>query len=139
MILIVIAGCGLLYFFFRPLRLRRQSLHWTELVNGVTLVTFLDRKILDLNAIQELGDKLIAMVEQDRRTALVLDFQIVEYLSTAMIGNLVILDKKVKEKSGRLVLCNLTPVIKEVFAVTRLDQVFEIEDSLDEALAMFQD
>jgi anti-sigma B factor antagonist len=139
MILVVIAGCGLFYFFFRRLRLRRQSLHWTELVNGVTLVTFLDRKILDLNTIQELGDKLIAMVEQERRTALVLDFRIVEFLSTAMIGNLVILDKKVKEKSGRLVLCNLTPVIKEVLAVTRLNQVFEIEDSLDEALAMFQD
>lgn len=139
MILVVIAGCGLFCFFLRLQRLRRRVLHWTELANGVTLVTFLDQKILDLNAIQELGDSLFAMVEQDRRTALVLDFRIVEYLSTAMIGNLVILDKKVKEKGGRLVLCNLTPVLKEVFAATRLNQVFEIENSIDEALAVFQD
>jgi hypothetical protein len=56
-----------------------------------------------------------------------------------MIGNLVILDKKVKEKGGKLVLCNLTPLIKEVLAITRLDQVFEIRNSVDEAFATLQD
>jgi anti-sigma B factor antagonist len=154
-LVVAVAGCGLLYFFFRPTRLETRSLLRTKSVKGVTIksvkgvtiksvkgvtiVTFLYPQILDLAVIQELGDDLFALVEQDGRTSLVLDFRIVEFLSAAMIGNLVILDKKVKEKSGRLVLCNLTLVIKEVLAITRLDKVFEIEDSLDEAIATFQD
>ncbi len=137
-LVVAAAGCGLLYFIFRPVRLGRRSLLWTKSVDGITLVTFLSPKILDLAVIQELRDRLFALVEQDGRTSLVLDFRNVDLLSTAMVGNLVILDKKAKEKSGKLVFCNLTPVIKEVLAVTRLDEVFEIEGSTEEALATFQ-
>ena len=110
----------------------------TESVKGITVVTFLDRKILDEAAIQTLGDDLIALVEKDGRASLVLDFRIVEFMSSAIVSKLLILDRTLKKKSGKLVLCNLTPEIKEVFVITHLDQLFDIEDSVDEALAAFQ-
>jgi anti-sigma B factor antagonist len=110
-----------------------------ESVNGVTVVAFLDRKILDQAAIQKLGDDLIALVEQDGCSSLVLDFRIVEFMSSAIIGKLIILDRKASEKGGKLVLCNLSPEIKEVFVITQLDQVFDLKDTREEALAMFHD
>ena len=109
----------------------------TQLVNGITVVTFVDRKILDAANIQELGDELFALVEQDGLTSLVLDFQTVEFLSSAALNKLIILDKKVKGKSGKARLCNLKPEIQEVFVITRLNQLFDIKDSVDDALAGF--
>lgn len=110
----------------------------TQLVNSITVVTFVDRKILDAANIQELGDELFALVEQDGLTALVLDFQTVEFLSSAALNKLIILDKKAKGKSGKLRLCNLKPEIQEVFVITRLNQLFDIRDSVDDALGAFK-
>ena len=110
----------------------------TSSVNGITVVTFVDRKILDAANIQELGDELFALVEQDGHTSLVLDFRTVEFLSSAALNKLIILDKKIKAKRGKLRLCTLKPEIQEVFVITRLNQLFDIKDTVDDALAAFQ-
>jgi anti-sigma B factor antagonist len=109
----------------------------TSEVGGVTLVNFVDRKILDAANIQELGEELFNLVEHDGHKNVLLDFSNVEFLSSAALNKLIILDKKVKSKSGQLKLCNLMPEIREVFVITRLNQLFEIEDTKDSALATF--
>ena len=109
----------------------------TSEVGGVTVVGFIDHKILDAGNIQELGEELFHLVEQDGHKNVLLDFSNVEFLSSAALNKLIILDKKVKGKTGQLKLCNLMPEIREVFVITRLNQLFEIEDSKDHALAAF--
>lgn len=109
----------------------------TSEVGGVTVVGFIDHKILDAANIQELGEEMFHLVEQDGHKNVLLDFDNVEFLSSAALNKLIILDKKVKAKSGQLKLCNLMPEIREVFVITRLNQLFEIEDSKDHALAAF--
>jgi anti-sigma B factor antagonist len=109
----------------------------TSEVGGVTVVSFVDRKILDAANIQELGDELFQLVEQDGHKNLLLDFSNVEFLSSAALNKLIILHNKVQANSGQLKLCNLMPEIREVFVITRLNQLFEIEDSKDEALSAF--
>ncbi len=42
-------------------------------VGGVTVVRFVDRKILDEANIQELGKELFALVEEDNRKSLLLN------------------------------------------------------------------
>ena len=110
----------------------------TSVVGTVTVVSFLDRKILDAANIQELGDELFALVERDGCTALVLDFRTVEFLSSAALNKLIILDRKVKGKGGKLKLSSLKPEIQEVFVITRLNQLFEIKDNVEDALAAFK-
>jgi anti-sigma B factor antagonist len=104
---------------------------------GVTVVEFLDHKILDAGIIQELAEELYALVERDGVRELLLDFKNVEFLSSAALNKLIILDKKVKKSSGRLKLCNLEPGIREVFNITQLNQLFEIKDTVQDALAAF--
>ena len=104
-------------------------------VQDVTVVRFLDRKLLDAANIQELGDELFGLVERDKRKRLLLNFSNVEFLSSAALNKLIILDKKVKTNQGKLKLCNLRPEILEVFAITRLNQLFDIADDEADALA----
>ena len=104
-------------------------------VDGITIVTFVQAKILSEKDVQVLGDELWALVDRDGCRLLVLDWAKIEFCSSAVIGKMVRLDKRVKDKKGELRLCCLKPEIREVFQITRLDQVFEIKDTRDEALA----
>ena len=109
----------------------------TSEVRGVTVVSFVDHKILDAANIQELGDELFDLVERDGIKSMVLNFGNVEFLSSAALNKLIILDKKVKSNAGQLRLCSLKPEIQEVFVITRLNQLFEIKDTVDDALSAF--
>ena len=87
----------------------------------VTIIRFVDRKILDEANIQELGIEMFGLVEQEKRKNLLLNFTNVEFLSSAALGKLITLDKKVKANGGRLKLSNIRPEIYEVFAITKLN------------------
>jgi anti-sigma B factor antagonist len=106
-------------------------------VGEVTVVRFLDRKILDAANIQELGQELFALVEKESRRSLLLNFSNVEFLSSAALNKLIVLDKKVKAAGGVLKFSDLRPEIYDVFVITRLTQLFDIKPSEAEALAAF--
>ena len=103
----------------------------------VSVVRFRDRKILDEAAIQELGSELFSLVELDNRKTILLDFEGVEFLSSAALGKLITFDRKVKTSKGRLKMCGIAPGILEVFQVTKLNKVFDIRPDAAEALAAF--
>ncbi len=108
-----------------------------EEVNGVTVARFTDKKILDESNIQIIGNQLFNLVDEDHRQKIVLDFTNVEYLSSAALGKLITMDKKVKAAGGKLRLCSIRSDIKEVFKITRLDKLFQIMDDRDKALEGF--
>lgn len=108
-----------------------------EQIGDVTVVNFVDRKILDEQNIQIIGEQLFSLVDQDKCKKLLLNFGNVEYLSSAALGKLITLNKKVASSGGRLVLCSIDPQIKEVFEITKLDKLFKIKKDEQEALQAF--
>jgi anti-sigma B factor antagonist len=103
-------------------------------VGEITVVRVVDQKILDEASIQELGQELFALVEEQHKKSLLLNFTGVEFLSSAALGKLITLHNKVKASGGRLKLSNIRPEIYEVFVITRLNKLFDIRD--DEAAAL---
>ncbi len=103
----------------------------------ITIAQFQDKKILDAALIQELGEELFGLVENEGRKKLLLNFNNVEFLSSAALNKLIILDKKVKASGGQIKFCELRPEIREVFVITRLTQLFDIKDSESDALGSF--
>jgi anti-sigma B factor antagonist len=106
-------------------------------VGDVSVVKFQDKKIVDETSTQELGAELFGLVEQDNRKSILLDFSGVEFLSSAALGKLITLDRKVKSHKGRLKLCGIRPEILEVFQITKLNKVFDIRADEAEAVAAF--
>jgi anti-sigma B factor antagonist len=113
-----------------------KRLEVTE-VGDVTVVRFRDRKIVEDINIQELGSEMFKLIEAEQRKKLVLNFSTVDFLSSAALGKLITLDKKMKSNGGILKLSNIRPEIYEVFAITRLNRVFDIKDDEADALAAF--
>jgi anti-sigma B factor antagonist len=106
-------------------------------VNDVTVARFTDKKILDESNIQIIGNQLFSLVDEDHRQKIVLDFTNVEYLSSAALGKLITMDKKVKASGGKLRLCSIRSDILEVFKITRLDKLFTIRENREKALEGF--
>ena len=106
-------------------------------VGDVTVVRFRDHKIVEDISIQQLGQELFHLVEVDNRDKLLLNFSSVDFLSSAALGKLITLDKKMKAHGGSLKLSNIRPEIYEVFAITKLNRLFDIRDDEADALAVF--
>ncbi len=66
-----------------------------ENVDGVTVVSFVESKIVTEENIQEVGDQLYSLVEDEGHKNLLLNFGNVQYLSSAALGKLINLKKKV--------------------------------------------
>src|SRR4029078_6260710 len=119
---------------------RRMAVHRRLQLNevgDVSVVRSVDRNILDEANIQELGQELFQLIEDQQRKNLLLNFSSVEFLSSAALGKLITLDKKVKAHGGKLKLSNIRPEIYEVFALTKRNKVFDIRDDEADALAAF--
>jgi anti-sigma B factor antagonist len=105
--------------------------------NGIALVEFADRKILEELSIQEIGQELERLVGSEPGIRMLLSFRNVDHLSSAALGMLINLNKKVKEQKGALRLSDINRQIFEVFKITQLNRVFDIHDTQDQALTQF--
>jgi len=108
-----------------------------EIIGDVSVVDFFDKKIIDEQNITHIGDDLFKLVEQDGHKKVLLNFRNVDFMSSAMLGKLITLFKKLQARSGRLILCNISPEIQEVFKITKLDKLFTILDDEQVALQSF--
>ena len=64
----------------------------------------------------------------------VLDLSRLEYVSSAGLRVLMIAAKDVRPRKGRLVAVALQPVVREIFEISRFTLVFDIFDSVQDAL-----
>src|SRR5215468_9218365 len=97
-----------------------------ETVGGVTVVKFKDRQILSEAAVQALGQQLRDLVERAGRRQLVLNFGNVERLSSAVLGQVVALERVVRRAGGRLALCGVRSDLSHLLTVTRLDKYLNL-------------
>jgi anti-sigma B factor antagonist len=104
---------------------------------NVTLVRFGEHRILNEVAIDLIGDELYGVADRPDCCKLLLNFAGVEYLSSLMLGKLVMLKKKIESQGGKLKLCDIGPEIGEVFKTTSLDQVLDIRENEVDALKAF--
>jgi anti-sigma B factor antagonist len=104
---------------------------------NVCVVEFEDRKILEELAINQIRERLTELIAAETSPRVLLNFRKVEHLSSAALGVLITVSKQVAERHGQLVLANIHPQIFEVFKITRLNKLFNIRGTTDEALREF--
>ena len=100
----------------------------------VTIVELTDRKILDELSISQIGERLQGMVAKAENPKFILDVSNVGHMSSSALGMLITVHKRIREKKGQLRLSGIQPPIREVFVITRLNEIFDICSSKDDAL-----
>ncbi|HLU26491.1 MAG TPA: STAS domain-containing protein [Longimicrobiales bacterium] len=85
---------------------------------------------------QELKQKVLQELEAGGRKFLI-DFANTGYIDSSGLGVLVSLSKKIREQGGELRLANLNEDLRTLFELTKLDTLFQISATRDEALKSF--
>jgi anti-sigma B factor antagonist len=103
-----------------------------ESQGGITIVRFDDIQIGP-----DSREALYGLAEDERHTKIVLDLSDVWALSSLALGILANFQQRVEAKGGRLKLCGLNANLKQLFRMTKLDQIFNIHETQKEAVEDF--
>lgn len=80
-------------------------------------------------------DQLLDRLEQSGLKHVVFDFEKVSYFGSTMLGAMHAVWKHVSAAEGKMAVCNVSDVEREVLQVSRFDTLWPIYASRDEALA----
>src|SRR5437763_8789331 len=92
-----------------------------EDIGDIAVVNFVDKKILDEQNIQLIGDDLFRLVDELGRRKVLLNFRNVEFMSSASMGKFVTLHRKLEAVKGRLVCCCLAKDVLDIWKIIKLD------------------
>ena len=106
----------------------------TETIGKIFVATLKKHRVMDPIEIEELGNELQELCDSNPGGTFVIDLMKVEFLSSAVLNRLIVLDKNVKSNEGILAFCGLNPAVFEVFTITKLDLLFKIFETRDSAI-----
>ena len=84
----------------------------------------------------ELKDVVQAALERGERRLLI-DFSGTGYIDSSGLGALVSISKRIREKGGELRLAGLNDDLRSLFELTKLDTLFAITETPEQALTSF--
>jgi anti-anti-sigma factor len=93
--------------------------------------------VLDALNVNKFGELVLDHVRKHPGVYFLLDFQRVQYLSSAVLTELLRTSQACKEGGGELRLCGLNKDILKVFQITNLDKMFTIYGQVDDAVIKF--
>ena len=105
---------------------------------GVLVVYINEPKLLDERIITETSKELMTMVDKAEQRMLLVNFQSVRFMSSAMLGKLVTLYKDCKKNKVNLKMSNVHKEITEIFKITKMDKLFKIYADESHAIAAFE-
>ena len=76
--------------------------------------------------------------EKEAKKKIIVNLEKVSYVDSAVIATLVEMLKKTKSQGGSLCLAAMSEKVKSLFEITKLDRLFSIVSSTDEALTRLQ-
>jgi anti-anti-sigma factor len=106
-------------------------------IERTALVWFANAEVLfDESSVRAVGDRLDRLVSEEGHTRLLLDLRGVRYVSGAMLGRLAALQQKLGRAHGRIQLCGLDPLVRDVLRISRLEREFDLCDDEAQALGL---
>ncbi|MEA2712350.1 MAG: anti-sigma factor antagonist [Gemmatimonadales bacterium] len=102
--------------------------------SGVTVVE-VDGQLIVGNR-HELKEMIQAALDRGERKLLV-DFSRTGYIDSSGLGALVSISKRIREATGELRLAGLNDDLRSLFELTKLDTLFTITETPEQALASF--
>jgi anti-anti-sigma factor len=116
-----------------------------DTIDGNLILTITDEQVHGDSLADSLRQQMQAVVAAHAAKRIIIDFQNVSYISSAVFRPLLSLRRKLQETGGRMVLCNLRPLVLDVFHVLRListsrsyPATFEVQPDVSAAMKAMQ-
>jgi anti-sigma B factor antagonist len=102
--------------------------------NGI--ITYQIKGDIDINSSPDIREAFEAAVKEEAGKIIV-DLDNVSYIDSSGLATLVEMLKKTRAYGGKLRIANLAPKVKSLFEITKLEKLFDIFDTEQEAIADF--
>jgi anti-anti-sigma factor len=113
--------------------------HLMSQKNRDVLVVYVNQpKLLERGIINEVSKELRDMVDRAEKHMLLVNFQHVRFMSSAMLGNLVLLYKDCKKNKINLKMSNMHKDIAELFKIAGMDKLFKVYGDENHAMQAFE-
>lgn len=84
---------------------------------------------------EQLSEDLLALVDDAEHRKVLLNLSNVDYLYSLTIGKILALNKRLKDRGGRLVMSNIKPQVQDIFNITGLNDVLHTCETEEDAMA----
>lgn len=105
--------------------------------SGIPTLTFSHADLIDSETIEKIGDRLMEVVEQHEDDRLLVDLSGVNFMSSLMIGKLVLLKNRCKANGIELKFCHLSDALHEVFQLLHLYKLIDVYPAESDAMQAF--
>jgi anti-sigma B factor antagonist len=100
-------------------------------IDGQVVISLSGR--IDSTAAVEFEEKLIEIIDKGKNT-MIIDFLRIQFISSAGLRVLLLAAKKVKPYGGKIVLCDMSKDVREVFDISGFSSIFDIQDNVTSAV-----
>jgi anti-anti-sigma factor len=104
-------------------------------IDGQIVVSLSGR--IDSTAAVEFEERLIQVIDTGCKN-LVVDFLKIQFISSAGLRVLLLAAKKLKPYGGKVLLCNMSKDVREVFDISGFSTIFDIHETISDALKSIQ-
>ena len=103
----------------------------------IAIVRFATSRVLDGSNVDQLGKEFEFLIKQKYMIKMVVNFEKVKYMSSAVLGKLITLHKMIIAEKGKLKFCGIDSTVMEIFKIMKLDKLFKIFESEEKAVESF--
>ncbi len=98
----------------------------TVFADEVLVVYFPDHELMDEDQNRRLGAELMELTEQAKDSKMLISFRGVDFVTSSMLGQLVMLNKRCASHNVALKICDVSPDLRMIFHIVRLDTLVEV-------------
>jgi anti-sigma B factor antagonist len=109
------------------------SMIYTQEVHGTATIFRLEGSLMGDSTQQQFKDALLKLLEQGQKH-IILDFSRVRNVNSAGLGSLITLFSRTRSVGGEFILAAVPQNVRNLLHITRLDTVFVISDTVEDAL-----
>jgi len=109
------------------------SMIYTQEVHGTATIFRLEGSLMGDSTQQQFKDAVLKFLEQGQKQ-IILDFSRVRNVNSAGLGSLITLFSRTRSVGGEFILAAVPQNVRNLLHITRLDTVFVISDTIEDAL-----
>ena len=102
--------------------------------SGSVVATFFPGRLDEEHNVEELGQSLFQLIDQYGCRQIALDLTQTSFVTSAVLGKLITLHRRLHRADGRLVLCGLQQPVETVMRRSNLLSYFQVVNSRDDAI-----
>lgn len=80
--------------------------------------------------------ELINNISEAENNHLIINMEKTTYLNSTALGVLISAHASFVKHEGRMIICNISKSLENIFVITKLTKVFNIKDTLEEAIKL---